>query len=120
MHKDRMRDIGKVAVPPKGTPEWEILQRQIKKNENNPFVKEYTKKIFDEAVANCQVQELNGSGLPADTLLREYNTEYNNRVFNHSLHQLPGSFNVVEAFNTFLPPSATFSINKEIDCIFFV
>jgi len=113
-----MRDIGKVAIPRKDTPEWEILQRQIKKNENNPFVKEYTKKIFDEAVANCQVQELNGSGLPADTLLREYNTEYNNRVFNHSLHQLPGSFNVVEAFNTFLPPSATFNLNKEIDCIF--
>ncbi|WP_171038991.1 GIY-YIG nuclease family protein [Pseudoalteromonas sp. S1727] len=118
MHHDRMKEIGKVAVPREGTPEWHILQKHIKKNENNPFVKEYTKKIFNEAVATCEVQELNGAGLPADTLLREYNTEYNNRVFNHSLHQLPSSFNVVEAFNTFIPPSATFIINNEIDCIF--
>lgn len=118
VHHHRMREIGKVAVPQKGTPEWHILQNQIKENKNNSFVKEYTKKVFNEALANCEVQELNGSGFPADSLLREYNAEYNNRVFNHSLHQLPGSFNVVEAFNTFLPPSATFVLNKEIDCIF--
>ncbi|PFG08333.1 T5orf172 domain-containing protein [Marinobacter sp. LV10MA510-1] len=118
VHHDRMKEIGQVAIPREGTPEWHILQSQIKRNENNPLVKEYTKKLFNEAVATCEVQELNGAGLPADSLLREYNTEYNNRVFNHSLHQLPSSFNVVEAFNTFIPPSATFSINKEIDCIF--
>ena len=118
MHHDRMKEIAKFAIPREGTPEWYILQQHIKKNVNNPFLKEYTKKIFNEAVANFAVQELNGAGLPADTLLREYNTEYNKRVFNHSLHQLPSSFNVVEAFNTFLPPSATFIINNEIDCIF--
>lgn len=118
MHHDRMREIGNVAIPRKGTPEWHTLQHKIKENENNPFVKKQMKKVFNEAVATCQVQELNGAGLPADSLLREYNTEYNNRVFNHSLHQLPASFNVVEAFNTFIPPSATFNINKEIDCIF--
>lgn len=118
MHRNRMREIGKYAIPRKGTPEWYRLQSHIKRNENNPLVKEFTKKTFEEAVATCEVQELNGAGFPADSLLREYNTEYNNRVFNHSLHQLPGSFNVVEAFNTFLPPSATFKINNEIDCIF--
>lgn len=118
VHHDRMRKIGETAIPREGTPEWHFLQSQIKKNENNPHIKEYTKKIFSEAQASCQVQELNGAGLPADSLLREYNTEYNHRVFNHSLHQLPGSFNVVEAFNTFLPPSATFNLNKEVDCIF--
>jgi hypothetical protein len=113
-----MKEIGKVAIPPEGTPEWHILKSQIKENENNPFVKEYTTKLFNEAVATCEVQRLNGAGLPADSLLREYNTEYNSRVFNHSLHQLPGSFNVVEAFNTFIPSSATFKVKKEIDCLF--
>lgn len=118
MHRNRMRDIGTWAIPREGTPERELLQSLIKKNENNLQVKDYTKKIFNEAIANCQIQEMNGAGLPADNLLREYNSEYNNRVFNYSLHQLPGSFNVVEAFNTFLPPSATFKVNKEVDCLF--
>lgn len=118
MHYDRMKKIGKFAIPREGTPEWHMLQSQMKKDENNPFVKEYIEKTFNEAVANCEVQRLNGAGLPADSLLREYNIEYNHRVFNYSLHQLPGSFNVVEAFHTFTPPSATFILNKEIDCLF--
>jgi hypothetical protein len=113
-----MKEIGVHAVPKKGTPEWELLQKFIKRNENNPEIQQQTKKVFETAVSNCEVQELNGAGLPADIMLREYNMEYNNRVFNHSLHQLPSSFNVVEAFNTFIPPSATFQINQEVDCIF--
>jgi hypothetical protein len=118
VHSDRMKEISSIAIPRKGTPEWYRLQNYIKKNESNPLVKEHAKKIHHEAVATCQIQELNGAGLPADSLLREYNTEYNNRVFNLSLHQLPGSFNVVEAFNTFLAPSATFKVNNEIDYVF--
>ncbi len=69
MHYVRMKEIGKVAIPREGTPEWQILQKQIKDNENNPFLKEYSKKIINEAVATCEVQKLNGAGLPADTLL---------------------------------------------------
>lgn len=113
-----MKEIGLHAVPKKGTPEWDLLQKHIKRNENNAEIKKLTKNIFETAVANCDVQKLNGSGLPADTVLREYNMEYNSRVFNHSLHQLPSSFNVAEAFNTFILPSSTFQINQEIDCIF--
>jgi hypothetical protein len=118
MHSDRMKEIGLHAVPPKGTPEWDLLQRHIKRNKNNPKIQELTKKIFETAVANCEVQQLNGADLPADSIIREYNMEYNNRVFNHSLHQLPSSFNVVEAFNEFIPSSATFQIYQEVDCIF--
>lgn len=43
VHHDRMKEIGQVAIPREGTPEWHILQSQIKRNENNPLVKEYTK-----------------------------------------------------------------------------
>ncbi|MBY7907853.1 GIY-YIG nuclease family protein [Vibrio fluvialis] len=118
MHNERMKELGRAAIPRKGTLEWELFQKYMEKNKNNPEVMEYTKQTFNEAVASCQVQELSGAGLPADTILREYNTEYNNRVFNHSLHQLPGSFNVVEAFNSFIPRTAIFKINKEIDSIF--
>lgn len=118
MHHDRMKEISRFAIPREGTPEWLDFQNKIKKNENNPLIKEYLKKVSSEAAANFQVQVLNGAGLPADSLLREYNAEYNKRVFSYSLHKLPSSFNVVEAFNTFIPHSATFNINKEIDCIF--
>lgn len=65
-----------------------------------------------------EVQQVNGLGFPADTMLREYNREYNSRVFKGSLHDLPASFNVVEAFHKFLPPSATFKILDEIDHVF--
>lgn len=118
MHHERMKELGRVAIPRKGTLEWDLFQKFMGKNLNNPDAKEYIKRIFNEAVANCQVQELSGAGLPADTILREYNTEYNNRVLNHSLHQLPSSFNIVEAFNSFIPRTAIFKINKEIDSIF--
>lgn len=51
-------------------------------------------------------------------MLREYNSEYNSRVINGGLEDLPGSFNVAEAFNKFLPPSATFEILPEKDNLF--
>lgn len=118
MHRDRMRQIGNVAIPREGTPEWEMLQKLVERNKRNPEVQEYTQKVMQEAVANFEVQKINGAGLPADTLIRDYNTEYNNRVFNHSLNQLPSSFNIVEAFNTFIPKMATFEVNQELDLIF--
>ncbi|MGI2936265.1 GIY-YIG nuclease family protein [Vibrio diabolicus] len=118
MHHERMKNLGRVAIPREGTLERELFLKHLEKNQNNPKLKEYTKRIFNEAVASCQVQELSGAGLPADTILREYNTEYNNRVFDHSLHQLPSSFNVVEAFNSFIPRTSIFKINKEVDSIF--
>ena len=118
MHRERMRQIGNVAIPREGTPEWYAMQRLIEKNRSNPAVQEHTRKTLREAVASFDLQKINGAGLPADILLRDYNIEYNNRVFHHSLHQLPSSFNIVEAFNTFDPRLAIFEVNKEIDCLF--
>lgn len=118
MHKDRMAHINKWAIPPEGTPERQKVNAYFSQFQDDPKVKEYTKKTFEEAVANVILQQENGSGLPADNLLREYNGEYNNRVFNYSLRQMPSSFNIVESFNTFLPKTATFELNKEIDHVF--
>jgi len=118
MHKNRMNEIGRWVIPPEGTSQRAILEKRIAANSDNPHIQQLTKKIFDEAVACCSIQAENGSGLPADSLIREYNTEYNSRVFNYSLHDLPSSFNVVEAFNKFITPSATFKIKEEKDYIF--
>jgi hypothetical protein len=112
-----MAEIGFWAIPPKGTNEYDRLVKELKKRET-PEVKKQVKKIYKKAASLIEVQQVNGLGFSADTMLREYNREYNSRVLNGSLHDLPGSFNVVEAFNRFLPPSATFQIREEIDHIF--
>jgi hypothetical protein len=115
--QERMAEIRFWAIPPEGTKDYDRLIKELKKRES-PEVNKKVKKIFKKAAALMEVQQVNGLGFSADTMLREYNREYNSRVFNGSLHDLPGSFNVVEAFNEFIPPSATFKIRDEIDHIF--
>lgn len=112
-----MAEISFWAIPRKGTKDYDHLVEKLKKCET-PESKKQVKQIYKKAAALMAVQQVNGLGFSADTMLREYNREYNSRVINGSLHDLPGSFNVVEAFNKFLPPSATFKILDEIDHIF--
>jgi len=112
-----MAEIRFWAIPPKGSKDYEQLIKELKKRKT-PEVNKQVKKIYKEAASLMEVQQVNGLGFSADTMLREYNREYNSRVLNGSLHDLPGSFNVAEAFNKFLPPTATFKILDEIDHIF--
>jgi hypothetical protein len=112
-----MAEIGFWAIPPKGTKDYDRLIKELKKRES-PELKKQVKTIYKKAVALMEVQQVNGLGFSADVMLREYNREYNSRVLNGSLHDLPGSFNVVEAFNKFIPSSATFKILEEVDHVF--
>lgn len=109
-----MAEIGYWALPRKDSKEYARIIDHLRAN-RTPAVDKSIRKIADRAHALHQIQLLNGAGLPLDTTIREYNCEYNNRVFNHSLHDMPTSFNIMEAFNKFLPPSATFKIRKEKD-----
>lgn len=115
--KKRMAEIGFWAIPPEGSKDYDRLIKDLKKRET-PEIRRQIKKTYKKAESLLEIQQVNGLGFSADSLLREYNLEYNSRVFNGSLHDLPGSFNVAEAFNKFLPPSATFEILEEIDHIF--
>ncbi|MES2037210.1 MAG: GIY-YIG nuclease family protein [Pseudomonadota bacterium] len=117
-HTDRMAEISFWAIPQKGTPSRERLDEELTKLNSNPIFKRKAKKNVEEAYALVRVQQQNGLGFPADTLLREYNVEYNGRIFNGSLHDLPGSFNVVEAFHEFLPKYATLELREEKDHLF--
>ena len=65
-------------------------------NKENPEHKKYLNDTFEIGTALVQVQHVNGAGLRADTQLREFNLEYNGRVFKGSLRDMPASFNVVE------------------------
>lgn len=118
MHKDRMRKIGSSIIPPQGSLRRHILDIKIKSDENDPEIQRQITKIINEAKATCQLQSENGAGLPADKLIREFNNEYNNRVFMYSLREMPSSFNIVEAFYRFDRKTATFRLGEEVDCIF--
>lgn len=115
--KERMAEIGFWALPPNGTSEYTRIVNELRKRES-PEVKQYVKKTIEKAISLIEIQKVNGLGFSADKMLREYNLEYNGRVLNGSIHDLPGSFNVAEAFNKFIPPSATFELLEEIDHIF--
>lgn len=117
-HKNRMAEIGFWAIPPAGTKARERIEARFENDRKNPVLNKWLKDRYNEAQALVAVQSVNGSGLFADQQLREYNNEYNNRVFNHSLWDLPGSFNVVEAFNKFLPPLSIFELRQERDHLF--
>lgn len=117
-HRQRMNLIGATVVPRVGTEERKRLDAYIEKNKNNPEHEKKLRQIFNGALALIQVQQRNGAGFPADAQLREYNFEYNSRVINGSLRDMPASFNVVEAFHNYLIPSSTFELRKECDHLF--
>ena len=115
-HKKRMRDIGRWIIPREGTPEREALTAAVEaRRKYDPSFDVTVKDMRQSAVALAKIQEVNGAGLLLDSMIREYNAEYNNRSFNHSLRDMPSSFNVMEAFNRFLPPYASFCIAREQD-----
>lgn len=116
--EDRMKEIGFWAIPPKGSKEYKQFKKRLDKNNENPKIKKQIKKTLNKAVALVKVQQVNGLGFSADSMLREYNLEYNNRVLNGTLWDMPASFNVAEAFNKFIPPSATFELRQEVDHLF--
>ncbi len=104
-------------MPRKGTPEHDALSRRLDEDKQNPQLRKVMKEIFDKAHALKFIQTVNGAGLPQDAMIREYNEEYNNRLFNHSVHDLPSSFNTAEAFTRYIPSMSVFKLLKEVDHI---
>lgn len=117
-HHDRMAQIGFWTLPREGTSRRKHIDEDLARHQDNPAWQALVRETFQNAVALVNIQEKNGAGFSADKQLREYNLEYNGRVFNGSLRDMPSSFNVVEAFNKFIPRSATFELRTENDHIF--
>lgn len=116
-NKQRMQNLSASALPPKGTLEYKIITEELKRHQTPEILREIKKRYF-KATSLIEVQQLTGLGFKADEMLREYNREYNGRVLNGSLHDLPGSFNVAEAFNEYSHTSGTFVLREELDHIF--
>ena len=117
-HQDRMAEIGFWTVPPEGSERRKKLDAYVEKHKDDPKRKKLIKEMFEKATALVTVQKESGAGFSADRQLREYNLEYNGRVFKGSLRDLPSSFNVAEAFNKFLPRTVTFELREECDHLF--
>ncbi|SEJ85739.1 GIY-YIG nuclease family protein [Pseudomonas sp. NFR16] len=113
----RMRELGFWAAPKEGTPEYEALASRLGEQNRDPAFKKFMKERVDKAHALKFIQTVNGAGLPQDNMIREYNEEYNNRLFNHSIHDMPSSFNTAEAFTRYLPHMSVFKLLREIDHI---
>jgi len=117
--KDRMSEIAFHAIPPVGSEEHnQLIKKLEKQRDGNKKLNKAIKSVGKKAAALISVQEVNGAGYQADSMLREYNLEYNGRVYGGTLHDMPESFNVIEAFNSFIPPSATFILRQESDHLF--
>ena len=113
----RMQELGFWAAPKAGTSAHEAIVKRLDEKKKDPVFKKKLQESFEKASALRLIQNLNGAGLPQDEMIREYNEEYNNRLFNHSLYDMPSSFNTAEAFTRFLPPLAVFKLLREVDHI---
>ena len=112
-----MREIGSVAIPPKGTQNRELLEKIFKENDT-PERRKLIKKLRKKAQALVAGQQLNGAGNEADQALRWFQAEYNNRIWSHDLHALPSTFNVVEAFVKYKPSLNALILHEEKDHFF--
>lgn len=112
-----MHQIGKVALPPKGTVEHDsvikYLQRHTSKEQD-----EYIGALWDKSVSIVTSQQLNGAGNQTDQAVRYFQKEYNNRAWSHGLHSFPSSFNVAEAFYHYKPDLNTFVLHDEVNSLF--
>jgi len=114
---DRMQELGFWAAPKPGTRAHEKLLEHVKEREKNPKHKKLVLERFLKANALRHIQIVNGAGLPQDRMIREYNEEYNNRLFNYSIHSMPSSFNTAEGFIRFVPDASVFKLLREVDHI---
>lgn len=116
-HKNRMRQIGSVALPPKGTIEYDRVAKYLKKTHSKEL-EEYIESLWEKSFSIVTAQQLNGAGHQTDQAIRWYQQEYNNRIWSHGLHSLPSSFNVAEAFLNYRPDLNTLFILNEVNHLF--
>lgn len=105
-HKNRMKDVFHLAIPREGTDEYKkIKEWHEKRIEQDPSIKQESKKRFKMAYNSLVAQDSSGAGFIPDVELRHFLREFNQRTWNHGILNLPMMFNVLEAF---------FSYNKDL------
>jgi len=111
---DRRKEIFKDVVPPYGSKEYNYLIKILKEREqNNPGIKEFTKKSFEKVSASIEAQYLSNCGFITEKTLRHFLTEFNNRAWKFGLRSMPVMFNIMEAFFNYRKPEVYFELNEE-------
>ena len=114
-HKNRMKSIGKFAVPPIGTPARLLFEEIYKTKSHDEETTRYIQRLFNESRKCIITQMENGAGFPIDELLRYFLGEFNDRNMKHGLYSMPTSFNIMESFYEYIPEYNVFKILEEKD-----
>ncbi|MGO1002338.1 hypothetical protein [Lysobacter sp. CA196] len=116
-HISRLKEVAKWRLPEEGSREWVDFRLRSAAAEQDPRYRKLLRESSKIAWATMHAVERNGAGLPADSGVREFLSEYNRRTGNFGLHYLPASFNVFEAFSNYLPKYGVFVPLRESDFV---
>lgn len=116
-HEKRMLGINSVVMPPPGTEEYNMIMDLFKKTDNECRKKELEKR-YKIATTKINGYLYNGADLICDKTIRYFYLEYSSRLFKAGFWSFPTSFNVVEAFLTYIPEFNFFKLKDEYDFIF--
>ena len=115
-----MSQIGRHALPPKGTFVREGFEKWLDSlpPDLKLKLKKRARKVFKKAHAIICAQLENGAGFAVDEMLRFFLQEFNDRNFRHGLRVMPASFNVMEAFLEYKPEYSMFRLRDEKEHLF--
>jgi hypothetical protein len=116
-HIARLKSVARWRQPEEDSQEWFDFRLRSAAAMADPRYRKKLKDLAREAWATAQAVSKNGAGLPADAGVREFLDEYNRRTARHGLHYLPSSFNIYEAFCSYVPRLAVFVPLEERDHI---
>ena len=114
-HISRLKSVARWRMPAEGSPAWVRFRLDSAAAERDPRYRRELKEAGRRAEGTHKVVEVNGAGLPADSGIREFLSEYNRRTANYGLHYLPSSFNIFEAFISYMPKYGVFVPLEEVD-----
>jgi len=116
-HIARLKDVARWRMPPEGSPDWVSFRLGSAKAMSDPRYRRRLRDLAREASATAKAVLENGAGLPADTGIREFIRDYNNRSAAYGIHYLPASHNIFNAFSDFSPRLGAFIPLDEINHI---
>jgi len=87
---------------------------------SHPAHARQARRRWKTTIARYRAVLANGAGLTADKAIRVYFNTYNTRNWTGGLHNMPSSFNALEAFFRYVPEESYFELLAEVDHVFSV
>ncbi len=112
-HIARLKEVARWRLPEENSNEWVEFRLRSAAAMSDPAYRRKLKQMAREAHATVRAVSGNGAGLPADSAIREFITDYNSRTARYGLHYLPSSHNILHAFADYFPRLAVFTPLEE-------